>query len=207
MKRQLRPLSRKEEKEEQEWAKDKQIASACLCIALLYRLTVKGESSVWRICHFVFSRWPFGNTFSDASTRVSNPAPSSPSCLFSSSLFWWCILGFFLKSRILHAASVSLPHVINSALLNWIKFWIESSDAHARRVCVCARACTGVRPLLVPAKWLTLSSSQSPFSVSHPHSSWGTSCPQLPCSSAAQTGLLGPLWGPCLDPSGPLTRV
>lgn len=139
MKRQLRPLSRKEEKEEQEWAKDKQIASACLCIALLYRLTVKGESSVWRICHFVFSRWPFGNTFSDASTRVSNPAPSSPSCLFSSSLFWWCILGFFLMSRILHAASVSLPHVINSALLNWIKFWIESSDAHARRVCVCAR--------------------------------------------------------------------
>ncbi len=73
-----------------------------------YRLTVNGESSVWRICHFVFSRWPFASAFSDASSRVSNPAPSSTSCLlFSPLIILMRHVVFLSKSCKLHTESAS----------------------------------------------------------------------------------------------------
>lgn len=182
-----------------------QWVSVCLCTALLLQTLGQG----WVICLENMSlcvwRWPFQSTFSDASTRVSSPAASSPSSLFfSPSLFWW-----YVQSCILHAESVPLPPEINSTLPNWITFRngiiSRSSQTEARaraskRVCLCVSMYWSEPP--GDLSKVTHSVFRTVSIVSHPHSSWGTSCPHPPpllSSSVAQTGDLRPLWGPRRD--------
>lgn len=95
------------------------------------------------------------------------------------------LVSLVIKPCILHTASMSFPPETGSAPPPNELFWIESSDARARLVFEYVQECPP------PAA--------EDDSLGLPHSpcfqpSWGTGCPQLPCSSLT----LRPLWGPGL---------
>lgn len=87
------------------------------------------------ICQFMLSRWPLSSTFSDSSTQVfERLTPLQTTFLFFLLLFWRNAVSVFLS--VLHPPR--FIRVISSwHQFNWIRFWCESSEAHARPVFVC----------------------------------------------------------------------